>query len=130
MCLIFIYIYINDFRCSFFRIFRMCCNILCIILIVSVSMTVASGIIGLTEHVCKTGDSNNIQMDDVCKIALLDEFRNSMCTDKERLLWWDSNRLYPAYESLVLPFILNICLNEDVFRGIVFQCMPKTYFES
>jgi hypothetical protein len=93
-------------------------------------MTVTSGIVGLTESVCKMGDSNNIQMDDVCKIALSDVFRNSMCTDKERLLWWDSNRLYPAYESLVLPFILNICLNEDVLRGIVFQCMPKTYFVS
>ena len=130
MCLIFIYIYINDFRCSFFRIFRMCCNILCIILIVSVSMTFTSGIVGLTESVCKTGDSNNIQMHDVCKFALLDVFRNSKCTDKAMPLWWDSNRLYPIYESLVLPIILNICLNEDVLRGIVFQCMPKTYFES
>ena len=93
-------------------------------------MTATSGILGLTESVGKMGDSNNIQIHDVCKIALLDVFRNSMCTDKERLLWWDSNRLYPAYESLVLPIILNICLNEDVLRGIVFQCMPKTYFES
>ena len=108
----------------------MCCNILCTILIVSVSMTDTSGIVDLTESVCTTGDSNNIQIHDVCKIALLDVFRNSMCTDKERLLWWDSNRLYPADESLVLPFILNICLNEDVFRGIAFQCMPKKYFES
>jgi hypothetical protein len=108
----------------------MCCNILCTILIVSVSMTDTSGIVDLTESVCTTGDSNNIQIHDVCKIALLDVFRNSMCTDKERLLWWDSNRLNPAYESLVLPIILNICLHEDVLRGIVFQCMPKTYFES
>ena len=61
----------------------MCCNILCTILLVSVSMTVTSGILGLTENVCKTGDSNNIRMHDVCKIALLDVFRNSMCTDKK-----------------------------------------------
>ena len=72
-------------------------------------MTVISGIVGPTERVCKTGDSNNIRMHDVCKIALLDVFRYSMCTDKERLLRWDSNSLYPAYESLVLPIILNIC---------------------
>jgi hypothetical protein len=81
----------------------------------------------LDESVCKTGDSINIRMHDVCKIALLDVFRNSMCTDKKRLLRWDSNSLYPAYESLVLPIILNICLNEDVLCGIVFQRMPKTY---
>jgi hypothetical protein len=46
-------------------------------------MTVTSGIVGLTESVCKMGDSNNIQMDDVCKIALSDVFRNSMCTEKK-----------------------------------------------
>ena len=126
MCLIIIYIYINDFRCSFFRISRMCCNRLCIFFYVS--MTVTSGIVDLTESVCKTGDSNNIKMHDVCKIALLDVFRNSMCTDKKRLLPWDSNRLYSAYESLVLPIILKICLNEVVLCGIVIQRMPKTYF--
>ena len=93
-------------------------------------MTVTSRIIDLTENVCKTGDSNNLQMHDVCKIALLNVFRNSMRTDKEMLLWWDSNRLYPAHESLDLPIILNICLDEDVLRGIVFLYMPKTYFES
>jgi hypothetical protein len=46
-------------------------------------MTVTSGIVGLTESVCKTGDSNNIKMHDVCKIPLLDIFQNSMCTDKK-----------------------------------------------
>jgi hypothetical protein len=46
-------------------------------------MTVTSRIVGLTESVCKTGDSNNIKMHDVCKIALLDVFQNSMCTDKK-----------------------------------------------
>jgi hypothetical protein len=46
-------------------------------------MTDTSGIVDLTESVCTTGDSNNIQIHDVCKIALLDVFRNSMCTDKE-----------------------------------------------
>ena len=61
----------------------MCCNILCIILIVSVSMTVTSGIVGLTEGVCKMSDSNNIKMHAVCKIALLDVFQNYMCTDKK-----------------------------------------------
>ena len=96
----------------------MCCNILCIILIVSVSMTVTSGIVDLTESVCKMGHSNNIQMHDVCKIALLNVFRNSMRTDKEMLLWWDSNTLYPADESLVLPFILNICLNRMSCAGL------------
>ena len=130
MCLIFIYIYIINFHCSFFHIFRMCCNIFYIILIASVPMTVTSGIVGLTESVCKTGDSNNIKMHDVCKIALLDVFQNSMWTDKKSLLWWDSNRLHPAYESLVLPIILKMSLIEDVLCGIVFQRMPKKYFES
>jgi hypothetical protein len=69
-------------------------------------------------------------MHDVYKIALLDVFQNSMCTDKKRLLWWDSNRLHPAYESLVLPIILKNCLNEDVLCGIAFKPMPKKYLES
>ena len=46
-------------------------------------MTVTSGIIDLTESVCKTGDSNNIKMHDVWKIALLDVFRNVMCIDEK-----------------------------------------------
>jgi hypothetical protein len=46
-------------------------------------MTVTSGIIDLTESVCKTGDSNNIKMHDVCTIALLDVFRNFMCIDEK-----------------------------------------------
>jgi hypothetical protein len=49
-------------------------------------MTVTSGIVGLAESVCKTGDYNNIKMHDVCKIALLDVFQNSMCTEKKATL--------------------------------------------